>query len=194
LFTGDLQQRYAPELDYRGSIATAPPSQWRTTVAAAHPFDPAAPANPFVLLALEGMRVTHPDTFDPAVYLTPTGLRLLDAARDELCLGPLAQKMAGLTSAQVFNVDAAKQETLTQLLEHDAEIPISAQERPVFIAQGTADTVVFPPASRTTAGQLAAAGTDVTFRFYQGADHNGVLAAALPDLLAWAAARIREKP
>ncbi|MCK2217095.1 lipase family protein [Actinomadura sp. ATCC 31491] len=194
LFTGDLQRRYAPELAYLGTIATAPPSQWRTTVAAARPFDPAAPANPFVLLAMEGMLTDHPDTFDPARHLTPAGLQLFGAARDELCFGALAQRMAGLTSGQVFDVDAAEQETLTQLLEHDAEIPIAAQERPVFIAQGTADTVVLPPATRTTAGLLAAAGTDVTFRFYQGADHNGVLAAALPDLLAWAADRLRDLP
>jgi hypothetical protein len=33
---------------------------------------------------------------------------------------------------------------------------------------------------------LRTAGTDVTFLFYLGIDHNGLLAAALPDLLALA--------
>jgi predicted esterase len=58
----------------------------------------------------------------------------------------------------------------------------------VYIAQGTADRVVYPPATDATAAQLAAAGTDVTFKFYPDADHNGVMAAALSDLLAFAAA------
>jgi hypothetical protein len=51
-------------------------------------------------------------------------------------------------------------------------------------------TVVYPPASQTTVRQLTAAGSDVTFRFYPGADHSGVLAAAKADLLTWAIDRI----
>jgi hypothetical protein len=58
------------------------------------------------------------------------------------------------------------------------------------LALGTPDTVVYPAASATTAAQLSAAGTDVTFKQYLDVDHSGVLAAALPDLLAWAADRL----
>ncbi|GAB3408765.1 hypothetical protein [Flindersiella endophytica] len=65
LFTGAYQERYAPELDFRGSIATAPPTQWRMTIGVAQPFAPSTPANPVALLLLEGMRATHPE-FDPA--------------------------------------------------------------------------------------------------------------------------------
>ncbi|NAS25924.1 prolyl oligopeptidase family serine peptidase [Herbidospora sp. NEAU-GS84] len=91
----------------------------------------------------------------------------------------------------MYDVDAAERQRLTRLMEHDADIPIVRHRRPVFIAQGAADTVVYPPASKTTADQLAAAGTDVTFRFYPGADHSGPMTAALPELLAWAATQTR---
>jgi predicted esterase len=77
------------------------------------------------------------------------------------------------------------QEKLIRLLELE-DIPVAAYDRPVYIAQGTADRVVYPPATSLTADQLRAAGTDVTFLFYPGVDHSGLLAAALPDLLAWA--------
>ncbi|PZF80545.1 lipase family protein [Jiangella anatolica] len=190
LFAGAIARSRAPELNYRGAIATAPPSQWRTTVAAVRPFDPTTPAIPNILLVLESLRATHPDLIEPADHLTPAGRELFARVQEELCFRPLAETIAGRTSAELFAVDAAEQELLTRLLEQDADIPIVAHRQPVFIAQGTADTVVYPPASRTTADQLSAAGTDVTFRWYPGADHSGVLSAARDDLLAWAGARV----
>lgn len=186
LFAGAVEHRYAPELDYRGTIATAPPSQWRTTIAAARPFDPATPANPLVMYVVEGMRAAHPDRVDPRAFLTPLGEDLFVRAQTSLCFTALAQQVAGRTSGELYEVDPAEQELLTGLLEADADIPVVRHREPVFIAQGTADTVVYPPATRTTADQLAAAGTDVTLRFYPGADHNGVMPAAQADLIAWA--------
>jgi hypothetical protein len=190
LFAGAIADRYAPELDYRGTIATAPPSQWRTLIDVARAFEPTAPAVPNVLLILEMLHAAHPHTFNPASYLTPAGADLFVRARTQLCFTALAELLAGRTTADVYDVDAAEREQLTRLMERDADIPILRHRQPVFIAQGTADTVVYPPASKTTADQLAAAGTDVTFRFYPGADHSGPMAAALPELLTWAAARI----
>ncbi|MBT2227284.1 lipase family protein [Nonomuraea sp. NEAU-A123] len=195
LFTGALQESYAPELDYRGSIAIAPPSQWRTLISVAQPFDfdPAKPASPFVFLVLEMLRVAHPGTIDPGDYLTPAGIRFFPEVQNNLCVGALVQRMAGHLNGEFFDMDAAEQETFTRLLVKDAEIPIVRHEKPLYIAHGTADTLVFPPASQTTARLLAEAGTDVTFRFYPGVDHFGIAAAALPDLLAWAADRLNDK-
>lgn len=187
LFAGAIADSYAPELDLRGTIATAPPTQWRTTIAAAHPFEPARPAIPNTLLILEGLRATHPDQVRPAEFLTPYGEQLFARVQTDLCFRALAELLEGHPTSEVYDVDPAEQELLTQLLETDAEIPIVAHQAPVYIAQGTADTVVYPPASKTTADQLAGTGTDVTFRFYPGADHNGLMSAAQPDLLTWAA-------
>ena len=189
LFTNAMAGRYAPELDYRGAIATAPPTQWRTTIAAVRPFAATSPAIPNVLLVLESIRATHPDAFDPGNYLAPAGAELFAQAQSTLCFRDLAERLAGRPATELYDVDNSEQERLTRLLEHDADIPIGRKRPPVYIAQGTADTVVYPPASKTTAEQLAAAGTPVTFRYYPGADHNGVLAAAQTDLLTWAAER-----
>jgi fermentation-respiration switch protein FrsA (DUF1100 family) len=195
LFTGALQESYAPELDYRGSIATAPPSRWRTLISVAQPFDfdPAKPASPFVFLVLEMLRVTNPGTVDPAGYLTPAGARLFTEVQHDVCIGPLVQRLAGHLNGEFFDMDAVERETFTRLLERAAEIPIVRHARPLYIAHGTADTLVFPPVSETTSRLLAEAGSDVTFRFYPGADHNSIEAAALPDLLAWAADRLHDR-
>ncbi|WP_165952366.1 lipase family protein [Kribbella albertanoniae] len=190
LFTGATVRRYAPELDYRGSVGTAPTTQWRLTASVAKPFDPETPANPSVLLILAGLRTTHPD-FDPAGYLTPFGQQLLAAAMDTTCFTAIAQQLAGRPSTDVFAVDAAEEARLLDLLESDAEIPIVRHSDPVFLGQGTADLTSYPPATALTAEKLRAVGNDVTFKFYQGADHGGVMAAAKADILAWAADRMR---
>jgi predicted esterase len=188
MFTASMATDYAPELDYRGAIASGMPSQWRTTAAAAGVFVPEAPANPLVIDIVAGRMAEHPGQLDPAGLFTPKGAELYERALNVDCYSDRAASTAGLIGADLYDIDAAEQEQLLALLEPE-DIPIEAYDRPVYIAQGTADRVVYPPASATTADLLTAAGTDVTFRFYPGADHNGTLQAALPDLLAFAAAR-----
>jgi alpha-beta hydrolase superfamily lysophospholipase len=187
LFVGSMATKYAPELDFRGSIATAPITQWRMTVTETDALNPALPANPFAIVLLAGLEAVHPFTFKAAHSLTETGREIYDAALNTECFTATATRVAGMLNADVYDMDAAKLEHLIDLLEAE-DIPVKAYDRPVYIAQGTADRVVYPPATDATAAQLGAAGTDVTIKFYMGADHNGVLAAALPDLLAFAAA------
>lgn len=188
MFTASMATDYAPELDYRGAIATGMPSQWRTTAAAAGVFVPEAPANPLVIDIVAGRLAEHPGQLDPAGLFTPKGAELYERALTVDCYSDRAESTAGLIGADLYAIDAAEEEQLLQLMDLE-EIPIAAYDRPVYIAQGTADRVVYPPASATTTELLTAAGTDVTFRFYPGADHNGTLQAALPDLLAFAAGR-----
>lgn len=191
LFTGSVIRKYAPELDYRGTIATAPSSQLRLTASVAKPFDAASPANPSVLMIVAGLRNTHPKTFDAARYLTPYGQELLAKAMNTDCYTAIAQQLAGKHGTDIFDVDAAEQEELLRMIDQDAEIPISRYREPLFIGQGTADLTAYPLATKITADKLREAGSKVTFTFYPGADHGGVMAAAKADMLTWAAARMR---
>lgn len=187
LFAGSIATKYAPELDFRGSIATAPITQWRMTITETDGLNPALPANPVAIDILAGLEAVHPFTFKAADSLTESGREIYDAALRTECFTATATRVAGMLNGDVYDIDATRLEQLIDLLELE-DIPIKAYDRPVYIAQGTADRVVYPPATEVTAAQLGAAGTDVTFMFYPGADHNGVLAAALADLLAFAAA------
>lgn len=190
MFTGSLVQSYAPDLDFRGTVATGMPSQWRTIAEVAHSYDPAAPARPEAVLILHGLGVNHPWTVHPSDYLTPLGQDLLAKAKTTYCYDDFAAQFAGKTNADIFTINSTQQAFLQNLVDQDLEIPIKQYGGPIFIAQGTADTTVYPPASQTTADELTAVGDDVTMRFYPGADHDTTLQAALPDLLAFAAAHM----
>ena len=185
MFAAALVDEYAPATDFRAAIATGMPSQWQTTVAAAGVFVPQAPANPLVIDIVAGLEVIAPDAVEPFELFTPAGAELYEQALTVDCFPARATAVAGLTVADVYAIDTVESEQLLSLLGAE-DIPIEAYATPVFIGQGTNDRVVYPPASQTTAQLLAAAGTDVTFRFYPGADHNTTLQAALADVLAYA--------
>lgn len=189
MFTGAVVGRYAPELDFRGTIATGMPSQWRTLAEIAQIYNPEVPVIGEALLILAGLSVTHPAEVNTSELLTPFGRDVLAKTRATFCYDELAAALAGKRNGDVFTIAPAHRDKLQALMDQDAEIPITKYAGPVFIGQGTADTVVYPPASQTTAEALAAAGTDVTLRFYPGADHDTTLATALPDLVAWARSR-----
>ncbi len=72
-----------------------------------------------------------------------------------------------------------------------AEAPDSGYSKPVLLVQGGSDTLVVPAATRVTKRILKAKGTDVSLKWYDSADHIGVLAASLPDVSGWVGARMR---
>lgn len=190
LFVGSIEHRYAPELDYRGTIATAPPSKYPQLVAAYKPFGPGGAANPFTVYVLAGLDASYRN-FDPARYLTPYGQEVFAKVKTTDCFIDTAIALAGRPADDVYAVDAAEQTHLLRLLDRDAEIPITRYREPVFVAQGTTDTVVYPPATTTTVNQLQQAGTEVTYTIYPNTDHNGVVPAATQSALLWAAARFK---
>ena len=146
MFTGDLQRKYAPELDFRGTISTKPISQWRMTFNAVRPFTPDTPANPFIVLIMGGLKASHPE-FDPSHYLTAYGMELFQKTLATDCYSSIAEQAAGKKSQ---------------------DLPVRRHAEPIFLAQGTADTVVFGPATTVTADQLRAVGNDLTFKVYPG--------------------------
>lgn len=189
LFTGPIAPWYAPELDLRGVVATAPISQWRMTLNAVQPFVPDGPANPFVLPILAGIKAAHP-RYDVDGLLTPFGKQLMTDLETTDCFTQHAIKTAGHLAKEVYDVGPAEAERMLRSLDEDSEPPITKHRQPIFLAQGLADTVVYPAATIATGEQLRAAGNDITLRTYPGADHNTLMAAALPEILPWAADRM----
>lgn len=188
LFVAALATKYAPELDYRGAIATAPATQSRMTITDTGALLPDRPANPFLALVLGGLAVSHPGAIDAGDYLTAAGMQVYRSVLDTDCFGATAARMAGHPNRDFYDIDAAELDALIRILDAN-DVPITKYSRAVFLAQGTTDTIVYPPATAETARQLAAAGAPLTFRTYDDTDHNGLLAAALPDLLAFIADR-----
>jgi hypothetical protein len=182
LFAGALADSYAPSLRHSGTIALAATTQWALQFAAAR--DPRAPVNPAVPYLGRTLPVTHPGAFRAEDVFSADGLALVRLA-GRVCIEQMAEALAGMTNADVFrDVDIAL-DAFTGLFAEE-EIPVRRYHRPVRLVHGTAD--LLPAAvSEITAGQLAAAGTDVTYTPAPGADHFTVLAAATPQVLAWTA-------
>lgn len=186
LFVSSMADTYGKGLDFRGSAVTAPISQWRMIVDQVKPFQPLAPGNPFLPLILSGVDSVQPKLIDEKSVLTPQGLALYRKARVNMCYHPLKEIMSAKPGTDFYHLDDATTKKLLGALETYAEIPVAKYSKPVYVAQGTADTTVFPPATQTTARELAKAGTDVTFKYYPGATHGTVQEAATPAILAWA--------
>lgn len=181
LWAGSVAQSYAPELRHLGTVALAPVTQWARQFASA---GPEAPINPVVPYLARTLSVTDRSQFRAEDWFTPRGLELVELA-GRLCVADLAAAASGVTNADAFFDPAAAASTFARLLADD-EVPVARYLRPVRLLHGTADTL---PAAFTelTAGQLAAAGTDVEYVPIVGADHFSVLTEATPLVLRWLA-------
>ena len=188
LWTASLAASYAPELDFRGAVATAPATQFLASTQALPPLNPDDLAIAGVFMLGIGYLATHPD-WDPGQFFTPRGKEVLHLAETRYCYDALGEFIAAehITNGDVL-CDMLVLPRFAQLMRYD-EIPIERYSAPVYIAQGTADRLLIPGMTEKTAGELAAAGTDVTFRYYQDADHDTIITAALPDLMRWVSAR-----
>ncbi|WP_162907224.1 alpha/beta hydrolase family protein [Allorhizocola rhizosphaerae] len=188
LFTSALTAAYAPRLDHAGTIALAPVTQWAALIAFGR--DPAAPAQPTTFYSAYTLELTSGGAYRAADWFTPAGLAFVRQA-GTLCIDELAERAAGLTNADVFTDPAAAADELTRRLAPQ-EIPIAAYPEPVRVAHGTADTL---PAvlSEITAGQLAAAGTEVSYTPVPGADHFTLLPTVAPDVVHWAEALLSDR-
>lgn len=65
---------------------------------------------------------------------------------------------------------------------------------PVFIAQGTADTTVYPSITRSFVAQLCRQGARVRYKEYSGVSHTFIGRDAAPEAISWMAARFAGQP
>ncbi|MBW8484466.1 alpha/beta fold hydrolase [Actinomadura parmotrematis] len=181
LFTANLAPKYAPELDFRGAVATGPPSNLEGIVSLAGPYIPNLPLDDltgYVAYILAGLRAARPD-FDVDRYLTPLGKKAV-ADAETLCYDDMVASTKGVGIGQLLNrslFDAPFFNALRGVME----VPVSGYTRPFYIAQGMVDTTVPIPLTLKLVADLKARNQPVTFKAYAGADHSGNMAASLPD-------------
>jgi Secretory lipase len=198
LWAGQLAPTYAPELDLLGVVASAPASIGET----GDPENEGLAAGRddlggFLPMIVAGYAAAYDDV-DPAQYLTPAAMDRLGVV-DEGCLADVFAAYAGLGVDGILDAEAWNLPTgpvTGPLGGHliDNQPGNSAIPAPVLIVQGTADTIVPPAGPEAIADRLCALGTVVDFRLYDGADHIGVNLVSLPDVEAFAAARLSGGP
>jgi Ca2+-binding EF-hand superfamily protein/predicted esterase len=183
LFVGLMATRYAPELDFRGTLSLAPPVHMPLLIGAVTA-DGSRPVSILTSYLLAGLPISHPD-FDPRALLTDEGDRLVDLA----ATAPLVEVLRagrGLTNDRVGTTNLHEREGMNELLD-TCRVPVARFDRPVLLIAGGADEVVPLEVVERFAGDLRGAGTDVEFVCHEGANHGAVLTADVDALTSWAA-------
>lgn len=186
LGTGHLQATYAPDLDFRGTVAIDPASDVEKALPLAGPGIPPVPktdgAMGFFVSILAGLRAARPDV-DVDGYLTPQGKAVLDEIGDT-CLDGVLGRVAGLGVGDILarplsddRIRAAYTDYLT--------VPASGYDRPILLLLNATDTTVPSPLHAALVAQFAANGVD--FRTVAGTgkhtELNGQMWAALDAFL-----------
>ncbi|MBJ8344020.1 lipase family protein [Antrihabitans sp. YC2-6] len=175
---------YAPELDFRGAVATGTASNLEYAFQIGGPWIPGLGVdglNVFAAYILAGLREARPDV-DVDSYLTPIGKAEVDGVEDS-CPGDLRaehESVGAMLSRPIGG--SAMFDALSQYLG----VPTAGYDRPLFLGQGVIDTMVPSPLSVKLLADLRASGTDVTYVPYLFADgefvgHGGSMIASLAD-------------
>jgi predicted esterase/Ca2+-binding EF-hand superfamily protein len=183
LFVGLMASRYAPELDFRGTVALAPPVHMplliRTVTAVG-----SRPVSILTSYLLAGLPISHPE-FEPSRLLTEEGARLVELAATAPLLEVL-RASRGLTNDDAGTTDLHDRAGIGGLLD-SCRVPTARFDRPVFLTAGAVDEVVPLEVVERFADDLRIAGTEVQFVRHEHANHADVLAADQDAITSWAA-------
>ncbi|PTR32314.1 secretory lipase [Rhodococcus sp. OK519] len=184
LFTAARATRYAPDLDYRGAVATGAPSNLENLTTLVRPGFPQLPltgSTVFVTYILAGLRAARPD-LDVDRFLTATGRDALAAAESE-CYETMAPRLEGVSIGDLVS-RPLDDPALLAAVRNMLEVPTSGYDRPVFLGQGLTDEMVPAPLALKLAADLAVQRQPVTFRTYP-TGHLETMRASLPDATAF---------
>ncbi|MFI9632753.1 lipase family protein [Nocardia sp. NPDC051929] len=187
VFTASLATAYAPELDYRGAVATGPASN---VVEAASFLGPDAPPidnshlTAYIAYVMNGLRAARPG-FDLDSYLSPVGKQLATAA-ESLCFQPLAERAQGISVNRLFSRPLADGDFVATA-RSVMDVPLTGYDRPLFIGQGTNDTDVPAPLTAKLVTDLESHGVRPEVHVYPGKDHSATMAASLSDSIPFVA-------
>ncbi|MBB2914066.1 hypothetical protein FHS43_005378 [Streptosporangium becharense] len=186
LFTAASASAVAPELDYRGAVATAPPTEWSTL--SSQTSDMGRILTPLILHAAG----YHDPSVDADDWLNDNGHVLWNAWRTsylhepgtvlDTFTGLYGKPLLKLASGEISDAEAAAR--LSESVDYDGlEVPRERLDRPVFLGEGGADEFCVPGTVERLAADLSATGSDVEYHCYAGTGHLDVPSAAFPDSL-----------
>ncbi|OYD67956.1 lipase family protein [Rhodococcus sp. OK302] len=188
MFTASLATEYAPELDYRGAVATGVPSNIENLVPLGGPAFPALPlkgTTVYIANVLDGLRASRPD-IDVDSYLTPLGKTILDDVENNMCYSEASAKYGTVPLGQVLS-KSLNNPTFMNAARELLTVPTSGYDRPFFLGQGLEDRDVPAPLTLKFAADLALNGVDFAFHTYP-TDHLGTVPASMPDSTPFVAA------
>ncbi|MGW8948066.1 alpha/beta hydrolase family protein [Streptomyces koyangensis] len=195
LGTGQEAAHRAPELRYRGTAALAPGSHLPEAVDHMAKLRPPFPEGAGDLAAYAaylavGAALYAPQTA-PGELLADRLAAQMPAAK-RLCLGELPVHLAGLEPplGRITEPGWRESEGLRNFFR-DADPARRSSPEPVLLLQGGRDLSVPERFTAALREELSALGDTVDYRTYPEADHDALLDAAYPDLVAWLNSRLK---
>jgi hypothetical protein len=186
LFTNELGEAYAPELDLLGTASLAPAAVFEER------FGPADQVIPHMVavLGLYGLEAEHPDV-DVDDYVSDQ-VAAADDVIDTGCMDEIIPALAGIPIDTFYDTDPSETEPArSAMLANDpGHVAVDA---PLLLAYGTADTWVVPERVARLFEQLCDVGQATELAEIDGADHN-VTAAMTDRVAAWFAERLAGEP
>jgi alpha-beta hydrolase superfamily lysophospholipase len=190
LFAGQVAPEYAPELDVVGIAAAAPATELaellRRDVGGLS-------GNVLASMALVSWSEVYADrgvTLDAVVEPAAVPLVELIAGR---CIESAAQDLIDVPDAEILRMGFLDADPWSippwDALLAENTPGATAVDVPVFVAQGTADTVVWPGVTASWIADQCRAGVIVDERLYQGRTHPEIAAASAADVRSWIADR-----
>jgi pimeloyl-ACP methyl ester carboxylesterase len=190
LFAASLADEWAPKLKLRGTVAYAPASHLSEQAKFLPSLTTPSGLSALVTLIFKGAS-TASDDLKPGKFLTAEA-KALYPQTEQLCLAQLAESdsLGGLAPADLLRGSADLDPLYGVLDDMNPAVEIGP---PVLLAQGGADTTVFPTFTDMLNGELDKLGDEVTYKTYPGVNHGAIVAAAEDDALSFFEKRLPPK-
>ncbi|GGN74410.1 alpha/beta fold hydrolase [Nocardia rhizosphaerihabitans] len=162
LGTGHRQASYAPELDFRGTIAIDPESDVEKVAPLLGPGNPDRVSGGilgFSVSILAGLRAARPDA-QVDNYLTPLGRQVIDEI-GTLCQDAIDERVADLTLGQLLSRPLSE-EPLRSVMADYMTVPTSGYDAPILLLVNATDRTVPSPLHAALAAQFTANGVNYT--------------------------------
>lgn len=191
LWSGQLARSYAPDLTLLGVAAAAPASELASLLQA-NLSTPGGKA--FTGLALlSWSKVYDADLRSVVNPKAMAGMQLIGNSCMSSPLGLLADAIGiHLLPTEVLIADPTRTSPWSQIIQSNTPRFV-APGVPVFLAQGTNDTVVLPAITRDFARRLCSGGTQVRL-VEMSTDHLGIATSSADQIVGWAEARFARQP
>ncbi len=192
MFALHIAESWAPELDLRGVVAGAPPSQLDLV----YDYLKTSPFRYYLLMVGAAINAAYGDVAAPlADIMNPQGVEKLDLV-DQGCTGFLAEQAGDLSVEDLMALqpdgtyNPFSNPTWNPLIAaqdpKDFDAPADA---PLLIIHGGDDEQIPTVSSEILAGQLCTTGQQLERWVYPGTSHSGVIAPSYDDMVSWMAER-----
>jgi acetyl esterase/lipase len=192
MFALHIAESWAPELELRGVVAGAPPSQLDLV----YDYLKTSPFRYYLLMVAAAINAAYGDVAAPLPeVLNPQGIEKLDLV-DQGCTGYLRDQTGDLSVEDLMiqqpdgTYNPFSNPTWGPLIAaQDPQNFDTAADAPLLIIHGGDDEQIPTVSSEILAGQLCSVGQELERWVYPGASHAGVIAPSYEDMVTWMADR-----